>query len=145
MKRLLLLPLLLGLSSPVLAEVDIIKSEIRRCAREIEYGHSKPYTAGKEIALRLNRLYELKPSVIRKKIFTTKTKSDMFIEMTFVQGEMLTPEEETWSDEEKSQRWSCYLGHVGAARESAWSSVHSGLSEYLSPVLKAHFLSLPER
>ena len=39
----------------------------------------------------------------------------------------------------------CYITKWRPVRTQAWSSVHAGLTDYLTPSLKAHFLSIPER
>lgn len=41
--------------------------------------------------------------------------------------------------------YGCYFAYAANAKESPWSSVHSGLVDYLSPSLKSKFMSLPER
>ncbi len=71
MKRLLLAPLILALSPPAFAEVKMIDAEITKCQKEVR-GHTASYSAGKELAIRLNRLFEIKPEVIKKKILSKK-------------------------------------------------------------------------
>jgi len=39
----------------------------------------------------------------------------------------------------------CYLAKWKPVKTQAWSSVHAGLTDYLTPSLKARFLSIPER
>lgn len=45
----------------------------------------------------------------------------------------------------RSELAGCYLVKWKPIQTQAWSSVHAGLTDYLTPSLKAHFLAIPER
>ena len=99
--------------------------------------HSEGYNDGKLMALAVNEAVAngvngVKPHRI-KLVFLTKRTRFPSIATLVVQNQ---------SGDELA---GCMSAKWMAFKSSAWSSVHAGLVDYLTPDLKAHFFSIPER
>lgn len=74
-----------------------------------------------------------------------KTRSDFFINSYLGVKDMMTSFDNGKVDSSLKGLDLCYTGYMSIAQDNSWSSVHSGLTDYLSDKDKAYFLSLPER
>jgi len=128
--------------APAYSQIDIPDdTEIySRCAEETN--HERLYNYGKDLAEGW-LYYVANPSKFEggEKRYPTKTKIAFFRHgyMGFNDKYKIT------QTGEYSSLFTCYRAYYATAGKKPWSSVHSGLVDYLPAKHKAKFLSLPER
>lgn len=104
-----------------------------------ETSHEKLYNFGKSLAE--GWAHWAATHKADEKRFPTKTRS------SFITRAMIGIMEKRGitKDGEFALLYGCYIAYAALAKESPWSSIHSGLVDYLSPSLKSRFMNLPER
>jgi len=104
--------------------------------------HKEGYQSGRHAAVILNLAYaaglDMKPDTGDENPDTLKkvlrTRSDFALQTAILLTEMGKP-----------KLAGCLLAKLSPLQNQAWSSVHSGLTDYLESKLKDHFFSVPER
>lgn len=105
--------------------------------------HKELYDFGKTLASGWKILLEKNKSV--DIISVIKTKEDFFIYSYLGVKDMMTSLNNLEVDTSFKSLDLCYRGYMSIAQSNPWSSVHSGLTDYLNPKDKSYFLNLPER
>jgi len=107
------------------------------CAAETK--HTKLYDFGKKLAE--GWLYWVANPKYGEKKSPVKTKQSFFIRAQVGYND----KNKITETGEFSSLYFCYMGYASNVDSVPWSSVHSGLVDYLPAKHKAKFLSLPER
>jgi len=109
---------------------------------ENETNHAKLYDYGKKLAEGW-LFWVANPSKYEggEKRFPVKTKQSFFTQAFFG----YVDKKKISQTGEYSSIYACYMAYNSTAEKVQWSSVHSGLVDYLPAKHKAKFLSLPER
>ena len=129
------------IAAPVQAQAelhpDLAKGMIA-CRRPAFVDHDTDYGRGKSVAVMLNaREAENK---INGTDFATWQKSLMRTRKGYAMTVV-----SILIEMEKHELAGCEMSLLAPLRKQPWSSIHSGLVDHLSPSLKTHFFSIPER
>ena len=121
---------------------EIIDDEMRvrlysSCANA---DHARLYSFGESLSYGWYSLPEYFPGG-----FSPPDTQKSFIMRSFTGLNKLMSARDEFENEYESNIMPCDLGYLKNATKHSWSSVHSGLVDYLSSEDKVLFLSLPER
>lgn len=128
-----------------ISEEDRKAEALSLCSKE--YEHEKLYKFGKDLAKGWS-FYVRDTSKKNGKISgLPKDRSFMlFLSLGGLSAESSKEWKKTGGDMKEFEIVkSCWFGYYETASKRAWSSVHSGYIDYLTPKWKSFFLSLPER
>jgi hypothetical protein len=101
------------------------------------YEFGKILASGWQIQLEKHKSFDVRSAI--------KTRNDFFIHSYLGVKNVMTSSNNLDVDTSFERLDLCYRGYMSIAQSNPWSSVHSGLTDYLNPKDKSYFLNLPER
>ena len=125
------------ISAQAKAHPDTVKG-MRSCSRPALVSHGTDYGHGKSVALVLNASEAL--GKVNGIDFATWQTIFMNTRAGYAMAAVMILE-----NMGKHEEAGCSMSLLEPLRKQPWSSIHSGLTDHLSPTLKTHFFSIPER